>query len=82
MNASNHPAASDLSIEQLVVHALSELKKLSCSRRTLRRYRTVWQHLAALGANPGRRTSPYASESTILHGTIDVGSTLNTVHSR
>jgi site-specific recombinase XerD len=47
MNASNHPAASDLPIEQLVAHALGELKKLDYSRRTLRRYRTVWQHLAA-----------------------------------
>jgi len=47
MNASNHPAASDLPVEQLIAHALGELKKLEYSRRTLRRYRIVWQHLAA-----------------------------------
>lgn len=47
MNEANHPAASDLPIEQLVAHALGELKKLDYSRRTMRRYRTVWQHLAA-----------------------------------
>jgi site-specific recombinase XerD len=36
-----------LPIAQLVQHALGELKKLDYSRRTLRRYRTVWKHLVA-----------------------------------
>lgn len=47
MNVSNHSAASSLPIDQLVTHALAELKKLDYSRRTLRRYCTVWQHFAA-----------------------------------
>lgn len=45
MDQSNDPVASDMPLEQLVACALDELGTLFYSRRTLRRYRTIWRHL-------------------------------------
>lgn len=45
MDSSEHRSASNLPLDRLVAHALRELEKLRYSRRTLRRYRTVWRHL-------------------------------------
>lgn len=45
MDSSEHRSASNLPLDRLVAHALSELEKLRYSRRSLRRYRTVWEHL-------------------------------------
>lgn len=47
MAASHRRSPCDLPIEQLAQHALGELRKLGYSRRTLRRYGTVWKHLVA-----------------------------------
>jgi len=46
MDSSEHRSASELPLDRLVAHALRELEKLGYSRRSLRRYRTVWEHLA------------------------------------
>jgi site-specific recombinase XerD len=43
MDSSEHRSVFDL--DRLVANALSELEKLGYSRRSLRRYRTVWRHL-------------------------------------
>lgn len=45
MDSSEHRSASDLPLDRLVADALRELEKLGYSRRSLRRYRTVWEHL-------------------------------------
>ena len=45
MDSSVHRTPSDLPLDQLVAHALSELDKINYSRRSVRRYRTVWGHL-------------------------------------
>ena len=45
MDSSEHRITSNLPIDRLVSHALGELEKLRYSRRSLRRYRTVWGHL-------------------------------------
>jgi site-specific recombinase XerD len=45
MNRSEPGAASQLPLDGLVAKALGELEKLRYSRRSLRRYRTVWEHL-------------------------------------
>ena len=45
MDQSNHGVASDLLLDRLVARASSQLEKLRYSRRSLRRYRTVWGHL-------------------------------------
>ena len=45
MDSSEHRNASDLPLERLVARALNELEQLGYSRRSLRRYRTVWEHL-------------------------------------
>jgi site-specific recombinase XerD len=50
MAASHRRSPSDLPIAQLVQHASGELRKLGYSRRTLRRYGTVWKHLVAFAA--------------------------------
>jgi hypothetical protein len=47
MNQSNHQVVNNLPLDQLIAHALGELKKLHYSRRTLRRYRTIWQNFMA-----------------------------------
>ena len=46
MDQSNHQVAS-IPLDRLVACALSQLEKLRYSRRSLRRYRTIWQHLVA-----------------------------------
>lgn len=45
MDSSEHRAPSNLPLDRLVADALGELKKLSYSGRSQRRYRTVWGHL-------------------------------------
>jgi site-specific recombinase XerD len=47
MDQSDPQVADDLSLERLVVDALVQLQKLGYSRRSLRRYRTIWQYLIA-----------------------------------
>jgi site-specific recombinase XerD len=47
MDPSKDQSAIDLPLEQLVARALSELEKVRYSRRSLRRYRTVWRQLVA-----------------------------------
>ena len=46
MDQSNHQVAN-IPLDRLVAGALSQLEKLRYSRRSLRRYRTIWQHLTA-----------------------------------
>lgn len=45
MDQSNHEASSNLQLHRLVARAEIELEKLCYSRRSLRRYRTIWRHL-------------------------------------
>jgi len=45
MDSSEHQRVSKRPLDLLVAHALSELEKLRYSTRSLRRYRTVWEHL-------------------------------------
>ncbi len=45
MDSLAHRTPSGLPLDQLVAHALSELDKINYSRRSVRRYRTVWGHL-------------------------------------
>ncbi len=45
MDSSKQRATIDLPLDQLIEHALSELQRLQYSRRSLRRYRTVWTRL-------------------------------------
>ena len=45
MDSSKHRNASELPLDRLVARALNELEQLGYSRRSLRRYRTVWAHL-------------------------------------
>lgn len=47
MDPSPQQVSNGLPLDQFVARALSELEKLCYSRRSLRRYRTVWQHLVA-----------------------------------
>ena len=47
MDQSNHEVAKDLLLDRLVTRASSQLEKLRYSRRSLRRYRTIWRHLVA-----------------------------------
>ena len=47
MEQSHQQIANDLPLDRLVARALTELRKLRYSRRSLRRYRTVWLSLAA-----------------------------------
>mgnify|MGYP003381835431 FL=1 len=47
MDQSNHQVASNLPLHQLVARAEIELEKLCYSRRSLRRYRTIWRQLVA-----------------------------------
>jgi hypothetical protein len=47
MDPSKDQSAINLPLAQLVARALSELEKLRYSRRSLRRYRTVWRQLVA-----------------------------------
>ena len=45
MDSSKQRPTIDLPLDQLIEHALSELQRLQYSRRSLRRYRTVWTRL-------------------------------------
>jgi site-specific recombinase XerD len=45
MDQSNHEVSNDLLLDRLVARASNRLEKLRYSRRSLRRYRTVWRHL-------------------------------------
>lgn len=45
MDQSHHQVAHDLPLNRLVADALVQLEKLGYSRRSLRRYRTIWGHL-------------------------------------
>ena len=47
MDQSNHQVSNQQSLKRLVVRALKHLEKLGYSRRSLRRYRTIWQHFIA-----------------------------------
>ena len=47
MDPSNQQTAIDSPLDRLIARALGELQKLRYSRRSLRRYRTVWQQLVA-----------------------------------
>lgn len=59
MDSSEHQCVSHLPLDQLVAHALGELKKLQYSRRSLFRYRTAWSRLLAFSkeANLGQMYS-------------------------
>jgi len=47
MDQSTHQVSHNLPLDRFVARALSELEKLRYSGRSLRRYRTIWQHLVA-----------------------------------
>jgi hypothetical protein len=47
MEQSNHEVSNDLLLDRLVARASKQLEKLRYSRRSLRRYRTIWRHLLA-----------------------------------
>ncbi len=47
MGQSNHSVADNEPLDRLVARALNQLEKLRYSSRSLRRYRTIWQHLIA-----------------------------------
>ncbi|MEA2080795.1 MAG: hypothetical protein U9P00_13265 [Pseudomonadota bacterium] len=48
MDHPSHQVTNAQPLKRLVVRALKQLEKLGYSRRSLRRYRTIWQHLIAL----------------------------------
>ncbi len=54
MDQSNQQVASNLPLNRLVGRALTELEKLRYSRRSLRRYRTIWRHLMAFARQSNR----------------------------
>ena len=58
MDQANHQVAN-IPLDRLVVCALSQLEKLRYSRRSLRRYRAIWQHLVAFSheMNPAEKYS-------------------------
>lgn len=45
MDQFNHHSSNSLSLDQLVSRALDRLKQIGCSKRSLRRYQTIWEHL-------------------------------------
>ena len=47
MDQSTHQVSNNLPLDRFVARALGELEKLRYSRRSLRRYRTIWRHLVA-----------------------------------
>jgi integrase len=57
MDQTNHQFACDLSLDALVANALIELERLGYSRRSLRRYRSIWQHLISSQSAPDVRYS-------------------------
>lgn len=54
MDQSNHPVSNNLPLDRLVARASSELEKLRYSRRSLRRYRTIWRQLMAFSHDMNR----------------------------
>lgn len=60
MDPSKDQSAINLPLAQLVARALSELENLRYSRRSLRRYRTVWRQLVAF--SQGRKLEDKFSE--------------------
>ena len=47
MDEAKHQVSNDLPLDRLVARASSQLEKLRYSRRSQRRYRTIWRHLVA-----------------------------------
>ena len=47
MEQSAHQVSTSMPLDRFVACAFSELEKLRYSRRSLRRYRTIWRHLVA-----------------------------------
>ena len=62
MDQSPHDVAVDLPLNELIAKALTELEKLGYSRRSLRRYRTIWRHLIAFAP----QSNPAPSYSDVL----------------
>jgi site-specific recombinase XerD len=54
MDQSNRHVASNLPLNRLVACASTQLEKLRYSRRSLRRYRTIWRHLMAFSRQTNR----------------------------
>lgn len=54
MDPSKHQISNSLPLDQVVARALSELEKLRYSRRSLRRYRTIWHRLMAFSQEINR----------------------------
>lgn len=54
MDQCHNQLAGHLPLEQLVADALHQLEKLRYSRRSLRRYRTIWHHLIAFSRQSPR----------------------------
>ena len=82
MDQSNHEVAIDLLLDRLVARALSELEKLRYSRRSLRRYRTIWRHLVAFSRQMNwkmstRRIWPHAFRTRIGCVTANASSQAN-----
>jgi hypothetical protein len=47
MDQFTHPVSNNVPLDRFVERALSELERLRYSRRSLRRYRTIWRNLVA-----------------------------------
>jgi hypothetical protein len=71
MDQSNPEVPTSLPLDRLVARVSCELEKLRYSRRSLRRYRTVWGHLLAfsrqldLGEEYSEELTPRASSRTL-----------------
>jgi len=50
----SHQITHAIALEQLVVNALVQLEKLRYSRRSLRRYQTIWRHFIAFSRQSNR----------------------------
>jgi len=61
MDQSHHQVAHNMPLDRLVSDALGRLERLRYSRRSLRRYRTIWQHLIAFSAQDNLRNK-YSEE--------------------
>src|SRR2546427_7152482 len=61
MNESIHQTEINLPLDQLVARALEALETLRYSRRTLRRYRAIWQHFVTF-CREGNLGVTYSSE--------------------
>ena len=53
MDSSNHAFSNCTPLKRVVKSALRELERLGYSRRSLRRYRTIWRHLLAFAQDNG-----------------------------